>query len=158
MQESYVNVDLDNFNYMYTPIGSNAYLVTLTGTANIGFPIVPPGVPDNYNYDDWIHGLLNLKLPFPNLICPPGECFQIEQTVPFFSICGLEKGGDNHNGGWALNDFKASGSGEKIMDEISMSASIYVRGSQFSLFRVSFSLNARGTLALAPWANKPQAP
>ena len=116
------------------------HLVTLTG-------IVKCGDNDFIGYDSgqWTTKTLGLTLRFP-LKCPPNQHFHIDTYTPFMTITGIDKGGDEHNGGWVVNDFDFGWPGESldIYDQVNIRATIRNRGDEFRIFRLSYSVTVVG--------------
>lgn len=130
-------------HWVYVPVAADRHLVTLTGVVKLDF--------QGKNSADWHSDLLRLHLNFPD-ICPPDKWFGIETCAPFFTISGVTKGGDNHNGGWAVDDFGVDWGpyDRKIRTQVVIWANIRVRGFQFSLFRIGYTLTVSGIFVDPP--------
>jgi hypothetical protein len=130
-------------HWVSTPAPYDRHLVTITGAAKLDFR--------GENSAEWRASRLRLVLRFPD-ICPPNKWFQIEHWAPFVTISGIDKGGDNHNGGWAVDDFGLEmwGSGGKIREAVGIWANIRVRGSEFCVFRVGYTLTVSGVFVDPP--------
>ena len=131
----------DSPHWVYVPVASDRHLVTLTGVVKLDF---------NGNSADWYSENLRLHLNFPD-ICPPNKWFGIETCAPFFTISGIDKGGDNHNGGWAVDGFGVDwGPWRKIKSEVIIWTNIRVRGELFGLFRIGYTLTVSGIFVDPP--------
>lgn len=133
----------DSPHWVYVPVAGDRHLVTITGVVKLDF--------QGENSADWHSDHLRLHLNFPN-ICPPGQWFGIETCAPFVTISGINKGGDNHDGGWAVDDFGVDWGpyDRKITGSVVIWANIRVRGYQFSLFRIGYTLTVSGIFVDPP--------
>ena len=122
-------------------IGIYRGLVTLTGAVKLDFTGVTA---------DWKDAKLILELLFPN-ISPPKKRFQIVTWAPFATISGIDKGGDNHDGGWAIDDFDLyEPELRDVFGSIKIWTTIRVRGSLFTIFRVGYSVTLSGLFIDVP--------
>lgn len=75
-----------------------------------------------------------------------------ESGTPFVTINGVDKGPDNHNGGWQLYNFGVekdaelfSGGHDNLLHDVySIWAHFGLRGTLFRLARVGFTLTVTG--------------
>ena len=97
-------------------------------------------------------GRLTLILRFPELTPPlaPQQAFWIEHWAPFFTISAINKGPDNHYGGWGVDEFglaKEYIEARKIADSVGIWATFWVRGRDFITYRLGYSLTLIGKIA-----------
>ena len=88
---------------------------TTTGSVNLSPVANPPTLPDyeaaavvnhftgrSSNYQDaWLGILVALPNWYP-FYSPGTQTFQVESSAPFVWLDGVQKGGDNHYGGWSI--------------------------------------------------------
>jgi hypothetical protein len=127
--------------WVYTPAANDKHLVTLTGSTKLNF--------QGQDSANWRDARLRLHLNFPD-ICPPNKWFKIEHWAPFFTINAIDKGGDNHNGGWGVFDFGMELAGGKIHKQVEIWATLRVRGEDFTISRVGYSLTISGVFTEPP--------
>jgi hypothetical protein len=131
---------------LHMPGANDRHLVTLTGACKYPF--------EGSNSEEWSDSTLHLHLIFPDII-PEKKWFKLENWAPFVTISGIDKGGDNHNGGWAVYDFGLDPGYTTIkpfkmpqgrIGLVSIWATVRVRGGLFDLFRIGYTLTVTGVL------------
>jgi hypothetical protein len=153
--------------YAHLLANNDRHFVTITGSAKYQFEgkstvvdVAPghqwSGIPEGLltPYYPWIDTTLYLHLIFPDII-PEKKWFKLENWAPFVTISGIDKGGDNHNGGWAVYDFGLDPGYTTIkpfkmpqgrIGLVSIWATVRVRGGLFDLFRIGYTLTVTGVL------------
>jgi hypothetical protein len=128
-------------HWVHTEVANGRQLVTITGIAKLEF----------FGEDSaqWRREQLRLHLNFPPIF-PAGMWFRVEHWAPFVTISGVHTGGDNHNGGWAIDEFGLVDPPVLIAGVITIWANIRVRGAGFSLFRVGYTLTVSGVFVERP--------
>lgn len=119
---------------------NNRHLVHFTGIV----------IPHVYGAPDMslTEGPLTLTLSFPALTpaLAREQAFWIEYWSPFFTISAIHKGGDNHYGGWGVDEFGVDVRNRKVTDHVIMWARYWVRGHEFVTFRFGYSLTLVGEI------------
>jgi hypothetical protein len=116
-------------------------LVTITGITKLDFA--------GEDSAQWHREQLRLHLNFPPIL-PAGMWFRIEHWAPFVTISGVDKRGNNHNGGWAIDEFGLVDPHVLIPGVITIWANIRVRGDEFFLFRIGYTLTVSGIFVERP--------
>jgi hypothetical protein len=143
----------------------NRIVFTTTGSVNLNPSPNPPllsaaeadqvaehfrGVNEYYK-DAWLRIYLRLPSEYP-FYSPQTHTFHVEEAAPFVSINGIEKGPDNHYGGWVIWNFGVDplvqgndrGPELKPNEQIAIWAHIAVKGELFQVVRVGYSLTVAG--------------
>jgi hypothetical protein len=136
---------------------------TTTGSVNLSPVANPPTLPDyeaaavvnhftgrSSNYQDaWLGILVALPNWYP-FYSPGTQTFQVESSAPFVWLDGVQKGGDNHYGGWSIWNF---GVGELLRTKdrdgkpnecMETWAHIGIKGENFQVVRVGYGLTVAG--------------
>lgn len=131
----------ESSHFVHFPGADGRHLVTLTGLAK--------GEECGVDSETWTERRVHLMLRFPD-ICPPGKVFHVEKWAPFATISGIDKGGDNHNGGWAVDGFGLDPLNHDIATGIQVFVDFRVRGALFRLFQIGYSLTLAGRFVDQP--------
>lgn len=135
-------MNFTSHHFVHTPLPGDKHLFEFTGAVKLDWE------PQSQN---WQYEQLRLHVNFPNVF-PQGKWYQIEQWAPFFTLNGVDKGGDNHNGGWAIDDFGVDGGsfGGKVAGSVTIWANIRARGVKFSIFGIGYTLTLIGEFTEPP--------
>lgn len=132
-------------HWVYVPVAADRHLVTITGAVKLDF--------QGENSQNWRSEQLRVHLNFPNII-PPNKWYKIETCAPLFTLNAIDKGGDNHNGGWEVDSFWVDwGQGpleRMVKNMVTICSEIRVRGNLFSIFRIGYSLTVSGIFVDPP--------
>jgi hypothetical protein len=143
----------------------NKLVFIVQGSVNLIDDPAPPAVPipttvrDRFvglsaqPRDAWLH--IHLSLPnVPGIYSPPGLKWQHEAATPFVTINGVNKEGDNHDGGWQVYNFGvekdielySGGHDSSLHDVYAIWSHWGLRGAAFRLTRVGFTLTLTGSV------------
>jgi hypothetical protein len=128
-------------HWVHTEAANSRQLVTITGIAKLEF--------FGEDREQWRREQLRLHLNFPPIL-PVGKWFGIEHWAPFVTITGVDNDGDNHSGGWAIDEYGLVDPHVPVPGVITIWANIRVRGGRFALFRVGYTLIVSGVFVERP--------
>ena len=111
---------------------------------------------NQYYKDAWLRILV--RLPAEHYYSTDTQTLNVEEAVPYVGISGIEKGPDNHYGGWVVWNFGADplvrsydrGSPSKPSDQIPIWVHMGIKGDLFQIVRVGYSLTVAGRVVPRP--------
>jgi hypothetical protein len=149
-----------NFKIVGDPNIPEKYVFVVNGSANL-VDNVDPQVYATFvgNGPNWKHAWLHIHLSLPNTYYyhPMNKTWNHESMTPFVTINGVEKGGDNHYGGWQLFNFGVDynpdilvqgGHDPEQHNIYAIWAHFGLKGDLFRLDRVGFTLTVTGSVTV----------
>ena len=110
------------------------------------------GMNENYT-DHWLRIFVSLPTEGPErpIYSPRTQTFHVEFAAPFVTFNGIQKGGDNHYGGWAIWNFGVDSLVQDRHDrhglpndQIPIWVHYGIKGLLFQVVRVAYSLTVAG--------------
>jgi len=112
----------------------------------------------SYYTDAWLR--ICVRLPDFYLYSPEHQTFHVEEVAPFVSVNGIEKGPDNHCGGWVIWNFGCDplvqGNDRPLPnvpegrrnEQIAVWVHMGIKGVGFQVMRVGYSLTVAGRVVM----------